>query len=89
MRPQVAKPCQSGRQAGRCQTPPVSEVDLPTETDVGWLSPETLELVRANVPLVYVDAVPVRGRAASRKEFTERAAVRRLHRARVEQAPFG
>ena len=24
------------------------------------MSPETLELVRANVPLVYVDAVPVR-----------------------------
>ena len=46
---------------------PVSEVDPPTETDVGWLSPETLELVRANVPMVYVDAVPVRvdGRAAS------------------------
>ena len=37
---------------------PVS--DFTTETDVGWLSPETLELVRANVPLVYVDAVPVR-----------------------------
>ena len=39
-------------------TPPVSE--FTTETDVGWLSPETLELVRANVPLVYIDAVPVR-----------------------------
>jgi ADP-ribose pyrophosphatase YjhB (NUDIX family) len=34
--------------------------DAPTQTDVGWLSPETLELVRASVPLVYVDAVPVR-----------------------------
>ena len=33
---------------------------MPTETDVGWLSPERLELVRAHVPLVYVDAVPVR-----------------------------
>ena len=31
-----------------------------TETDVGWLSPDQLEQVRANVPLVYVDAVPVR-----------------------------
>ena len=39
---------------------------LPTQTDVGWLSPETLELVRANVPLVYVDAVPVRTDGAGR-----------------------
>ena len=31
-----------------------------TETRTGWLSPEDLELVRANVPIVYVDAVPVR-----------------------------
>ena len=38
----------------------MSEIDVPTETAVGWLSPERLELVRANVPLVYVDAVPVR-----------------------------
>ena len=29
-------------------------------TSVGWLSPEDLELVRAHVPLVYVDAMPVR-----------------------------
>jgi ADP-ribose pyrophosphatase YjhB (NUDIX family) len=34
--------------------------DVPTQTNVGWLSPEMLELVRASVPLVYVDAVPVR-----------------------------
>ena len=34
--------------------------DAPTQTNVGWLSPDTLELVRASVPLVYVDAVPVR-----------------------------
>ena len=34
----------------------MSDIDAPTETDVGWLSPETLELVRANVPLVYIDA---------------------------------
>lgn len=31
-----------------------------TENETGWLSPEDLELVRANVPIVYVDAVPVR-----------------------------
>jgi hypothetical protein len=31
-----------------------------TETETGWLSPEDLELVRAHVPIVYVDAVPVR-----------------------------
>ena len=31
-----------------------------TQTSTGWLSPEDLELVRANVPIVYVDAVPVR-----------------------------
>ena len=38
----------------------MSETDAPTETSTGWLSPEHLELVRANVPLVYVDAIPVR-----------------------------
>lgn len=38
----------------------MSDVDATTETDVSWLSPDTLEMVRANVPLVYVDAVPVR-----------------------------
>ena len=31
-----------------------------TQTDTGWLSPEQLELIRASVPLVYVDAIPVR-----------------------------
>jgi ADP-ribose pyrophosphatase YjhB (NUDIX family) len=34
--------------------------DVPTQTNVGWLSPDMLELVRASVPLVYIDAVPVR-----------------------------
>ncbi len=38
----------------------MSDVDAPTQTDVGWLSPEQMEMVRANVPLVYVDAIPVR-----------------------------
>lgn len=40
----------------------VTEIDenARTETGTGWLSPEDLELVRANVPMVYVDAVPVR-----------------------------
>ncbi len=31
-----------------------------TETRTGWLDREQLENIRANVPLVYVDAVPVR-----------------------------
>lgn len=31
-----------------------------TDTRTGWLGPEQLESIRANVPLVYVDAVPVR-----------------------------
>jgi len=30
------------------------------DTRTGWLSPDHLEQIRANVPLVYVDAVPVR-----------------------------
>lgn len=30
------------------------------ETRTAWLSPEALEQARANVPMVYVDAVPVR-----------------------------
>lgn len=46
----------------------------PTSTDVtematGWLSHDDLEVVRANVPLVYVDAVPVR--VDGRGEVTE------------------
>ncbi len=32
----------------------------PTDTGTAWLSPEQLELIRANVPIVYVDAIPVR-----------------------------
>ena len=31
-----------------------------TQTSTNWLSDEDLEMVRANVPIVYVDAVPVR-----------------------------
>jgi ADP-ribose pyrophosphatase YjhB (NUDIX family) len=31
-----------------------------TQTATGWLSREDLDLVRAHVPIVYVDAVPVR-----------------------------
>jgi ADP-ribose pyrophosphatase YjhB (NUDIX family) len=34
--------------------------DIDTETDTAWLSPEAMEMVRAQVPIVYVDAVPVR-----------------------------
>jgi ADP-ribose pyrophosphatase YjhB (NUDIX family) len=33
---------------------------IETETDTAWLSPERLAQIRAHVPLVYVDAVPVR-----------------------------
>jgi len=36
----------------------VSEIE--TDTETAWLSPEAMELVRAQVPVVYVDAVPVR-----------------------------
>jgi hypothetical protein len=40
----------------------VTDIDegASTQTSTGWLSPEDLELVRAHVPIVYVDAVPVR-----------------------------
>ena len=31
-----------------------------TATDTTWMSPEQLEMVRAQVPIVYVEAVPVR-----------------------------
>ncbi|NND75789.1 MAG: NUDIX hydrolase family protein [Ilumatobacter sp.] len=31
-----------------------------TQTETGWLSSDQLEIFRANMPLVYVDAVPVR-----------------------------
>jgi ADP-ribose pyrophosphatase YjhB (NUDIX family) len=34
--------------------------EIVTSTDTGWLSPEDLELVRAHLPIVYVEAVPVR-----------------------------
>ncbi len=36
----------------------MSEID--TDTDATWLSDEHLELVRAQMPIVYVEAVPVR-----------------------------
>lgn len=36
----------------------MNEID--TETQNAWLSPEEIELVRAQVPIIYVDAVPVR-----------------------------
>jgi ADP-ribose pyrophosphatase YjhB (NUDIX family) len=37
----------------------LARVDI-VETDTSWLAPEDLELVRGRVPMVYVDAVPVR-----------------------------
>ena len=38
----------------------VNETSATTQTSTAWLSDDDLELVRANVPIVYVDAVPVR-----------------------------
>jgi ADP-ribose pyrophosphatase YjhB (NUDIX family) len=41
----------------------VSEIDVngfDTATDTVWMSREQLEMVRAHVPIVYVEAVPVR-----------------------------
>lgn len=35
-----------------------------TQISTGWLSPDDLDVVRANIPIVYVDAVPVRVDAA-------------------------
>ncbi len=35
-------------------------MSIDTDTDNTWLSPERLEQVRAQVPIVYVEAVPVR-----------------------------
>jgi ADP-ribose pyrophosphatase YjhB (NUDIX family) len=34
--------------------------DIETSTDTTWLSPDDLEQVRAHMPIVYVEAVPVR-----------------------------
>ena len=44
----------------------MSEIDINdgTQTDTAWLSPSEMELVRARMPIVYVDAVPVRVDAA-------------------------
>jgi ADP-ribose pyrophosphatase YjhB (NUDIX family) len=47
----------------------VSDTDITTRTSVGWLSPDDLEQVSAHVPLVYIDAVPVR--VDGRGEVTE------------------
>ena len=41
-----------------CKTGPVRDLDLDTESQ--WLDDEDLETVRARVPMVYVEAVPVR-----------------------------
>lgn len=34
--------------------------DIDTQTDSAWLSEDELELVRGRMPIVYVDAIPVR-----------------------------
>lgn len=38
----------------------MSNIDTDTEADTTWLSDDDLELVRAHVPIVYVEAIPVR-----------------------------
>jgi ADP-ribose pyrophosphatase YjhB (NUDIX family) len=38
----------------------VDRTDNDTENEVGWLHTDDLEVVRGRVPMVYVDAVPVR-----------------------------
>ena len=45
---------------GTTTTTPNGTTTGTTQTGTGWLSPEQLELIRASVPLVYVDAIPVR-----------------------------
>src|SRR6185503_9119624 len=42
------------------RTAPRRTVSEETETATGWLSPERLESVRGELPVVYVPAVPVR-----------------------------
>lgn len=52
--PSVPRP-----ECGEWETPSMSDhVDL--DTDAQWLSDDDLETVRGRVPMVYVDAVPVR-----------------------------
>ena len=46
------------RRAGSEMMLTVSDID--TDTDPTWLSPDHLEQVRAQMPIVYVEAVPVR-----------------------------
>lgn len=38
----------------------MTDTDISTETAAGWLSPDDLAQARAQLPMVYVDAVPVR-----------------------------
>lgn len=44
----------------------MNDLDVTTETDPSWLSADSLELARSQVPMLYVDAVPVRVDAAGR-----------------------
>ncbi len=39
---------------------PAADSTVTTATEPGWLSHDAIEQVRGNVPLVYVDAIPVR-----------------------------
>lgn len=38
----------------------MSEIDTDTDTDATWLQSDDLESIRAQMPIVYVEAVPVR-----------------------------
>ncbi|QAY62086.1 DUF4916 domain-containing protein [Xylanimonas allomyrinae] len=42
------------------ELPPPDDWEPPAPRTTGWLTPEDLAVVRAQLPLVYVDAVPVR-----------------------------
>ena len=51
-----------------CHTGGVSDPTITSDPRVAWLSVDDLELVRARVPMVYVEAVPVRLDEAGRVE---------------------
>ena len=56
------------------------------DTKTGWLSPDQMENIRANVPLVYVDAVPVRVNSLGR---VTHIGLLLKHDITVESAPGG
>ncbi len=38
----------------------MTDTDIATRTATGWLAPDDLEQARAQLPMVYIDAIPVR-----------------------------